>query len=116
MPGNVSDFSNRHFNPLEGSLSQLYPPTIGVSTPKREIALEEMWEVDRFEAESVDGEKFTVVKYQKITKNRNLDGSMSIDSGRSPVLFCLSDGRRVNFIYSETFQIVDTDQIIREVG
>ena len=76
--------------------------------------MEEEWEVDRFEAGSGDGEKFSVVKYQKLTKIQNLDGSSSIDSDRSHVLFRLNDGRRANFIDSETFQIVDTDQIIRK--
>lgn len=77
--------------------------------------MEEEWEVDRFEAESGDGDKFLVVKYQKLTKIRNLDGSSSIDTDRSHVLFRLNDGRRVNFIDSETFQIVDTDKIILKV-
>lgn len=73
-------------------------------------------EIDRFTVKSDEGEMFTLVKYQVTTRTLKLDGSTSIASGKSPTLLRLSDGREVNFIDSETFQIADTKQIIRKVG
>lgn len=73
-------------------------------------------EVDRFTVKSDEGEMFTLVKYQVTTRTLKLDGSTSIAQGKSPALLRLSDGREVNFIDSETFQIADTKQIIRKVG
>lgn len=69
-------------------------------------------EVDRFEVETDDEERLTVVKLQPITKTRN-HGGTSIAGGK-PILR-LTDGRLVRQLDPETFQIVDTDQIIRKV-
>ena len=73
-------------------------------------------EVDRFAVKADDGERFILVEYQATTRTLKLDGSTPIAQGKSPTLLRLSDGREVNFIDSETFQIVDTNQIIRKVG
>ncbi len=73
-------------------------------------------EVDRFAVKTDDGERFILVEYHVTTTTQNLDGNTSIAQGKSPAVLRLSDGRAVNFIDSETFQIVDTDQIIRKVA
>jgi hypothetical protein len=70
--------------------------------------------IARHIAESDDGEAFEVLEYQHYTERRMLSGKqMSVPTVRE---YVLSDGRDVNWIDSETFKIVETDQIIRKVG
>lgn len=70
--------------------------------------------IARHIAESDDGETFEVLEYQHYTQARPLSGSPT----RLPTVreYFLSDGRDVNWVDSETFKIVETDQIIRKVG
>jgi hypothetical protein len=72
-------------------------------------------EIDRFTCRGEDGEEFTVVIWQKFTKFRPLSGPPQEVAGIKDAT--LSDGRHVNFRHGnpETFQILDTDQIITRV-
>jgi hypothetical protein len=69
-------------------------------------------EVDRFDAESEDGEVYTVVVYQEFVEFRSVMGN---DWKPGLQELRLLDGSHVNQIGSETFRILDTDEIIRKV-
>lgn len=71
-------------------------------------------EVDRFQAVADDGEEFTVIVYRQTIKGRDLDGTEWTKLGLPDL--ALVDGSAVNQIDTETFQIVETDKIIRKVG
>lgn len=71
-------------------------------------------ERSRCQAESDNGNTYTVIEFQEYREFRSLNGPDQI----VPSLrrYALSDGRPVNQIDSETFQIVETDEIIRKFG
>ena len=70
-------------------------------------------ETGRFRAVSDDGEGFIVIECQRIIETRTFTGTL-ITKGLKR--FRLSDGSSVNRLDPETFQIVQTQQIIRKVG
>ena len=72
-------------------------------------------EIDRFPCRSEDGDEFTVVIWQKLSTFRPLSGPPQEVAGIKDAT--LSDGRHVNFKSGEidTFQILDTDQIIKRI-
>ena len=70
-------------------------------------------EIDRFQCQSDDGEKFIVIKHQEVVLERRLTGETP--RKKLPVLR-LEDGRVVTPLDAETFKIVDTDQIIRKIS
>lgn len=69
-------------------------------------------EVDRFQAESDDGDVYTVVVFQEFIEFRSMTGNDWKPGLRELKLL---DGSHVNEIDSETFQILDTDEIIRKI-
>ena len=70
--------------------------------------------IDQFNAMGDSGEIFTVLIYQRVDELHALDGS-TIEKRRLPHLVLL-DGRLVNPTDDpNTFQIVETDEIIRKV-
>lgn len=70
-------------------------------------------EIRRFIAETDDGEKFTIIEYQNFTTHRPINGPSQTIPGLKRLT--LLDGSHVNMIDEETFQIVQTDQIIRKI-
>jgi hypothetical protein len=75
-----------------------------------------MWEeIDRFQAVGEDGTVYTVVKrYKPNPAFRRLSGGTSPAGGTTD--FVLSDGRDVNQTKEpESFQILDTGEIIRKI-
>lgn len=71
-------------------------------------------EIDRFETIDEDGDKNTVVCYQRVIETRKLDGSISAIRSRLKEYRTVS-GAHVNALDSETFKIVETDQIVRKI-
>lgn len=73
----------------------------------------EIEESGRWKATSDNGTVHTVIEYQAIEVFRPISGpSTRLKGVRS---LYLSDGRAVNYIDADTFQIVDTDEVIRKV-
>lgn len=73
-----------------------------------------MWEeVERFAAIGDSGRTYTVVIYQRQVEFRPLSGPVQYLKGATDAK--LLDGRDVSPKDSETFEIVDTGEIIRKV-
>ncbi|MFL6843758.1 MAG: hypothetical protein ACJ8ER_02620 [Allosphingosinicella sp.] len=73
-----------------------------------------MWdEVERFAAIGDSGRTYTVVIYQKLIEFRPLSGPVQYAKGAMDAK--LLDGRDVNPKDTETFEIVETGEIIRKV-
>lgn len=72
-----------------------------------------MEEVERFEAEGEAGRRYTVVLLARITHFRDSKGNVARHRGGT--VYQLLDGRHVNMKNASTFQIFDTDEIIRKV-
>lgn len=72
-----------------------------------------MEEVERFTAESADGRRYTVVLWASITEFRDLKGNVTRHRGGTA--YQLLDGRHLNMKDARTFEIFDTDEIIRKV-
>ncbi|WP_256753316.1 hypothetical protein [Mesorhizobium sp. Mes31] len=70
-------------------------------------------ESDRFQARSANGNIYTVIEHQNIIEMRMLDGTTQRAKGTRSLY--LSNGQSVNHIDENTFQIVETDEIIRRV-
>lgn len=70
-------------------------------------------EIARYECEDDNLNEYVVVEYQNYTRFTPISGPPE-DIPTTKELF-LSDGRAVNFIDENTFQIVATDQIIRKI-
>jgi hypothetical protein len=68
--------------------------------------------VGRFDAVSDEGDIYTVVVFQEFTEFRSLIGGSTLPGLQE---FRLLDGSFVNQINPETFQILDTDEILRKV-
>jgi hypothetical protein len=69
-------------------------------------------ETDRFQAGADDGSVETVIEYTS-TPSFKADGRAKTIKGSKE--FSLLNGHSVNQIGSETFQVVETDKIIRKV-
>lgn len=69
--------------------------------------------VEKFQARGLNGKIYTVHIYEAVIEFKPITGP-SITSGGSKVA-ALSDGRHVNWIDDETFQILDNDEIIKRV-
>jgi len=69
--------------------------------------------IDEFEAESDEGEIYTVLTYQRVIETRLLSGE--VRESRGAKRFILNDGSPVNWIDEKTFKIVLTDQVIRKI-
>ena len=72
-----------------------------------------MREIDRHDCEDDDGKEYVVIEYQHYRMWRPLNGPPQ----ETPTVreFLLVDGRDVNQVDDNTFQIVLTDKIIRKV-
>lgn len=70
-------------------------------------------EIERFEAVDGDGARYTVVKLRNLVPFKDTKGNITHSLGGET--FELLDGRHVNPKNSVTFQIYDTDEIIRKV-
>jgi hypothetical protein len=71
-------------------------------------------EINRFKAKSEDGKEYTIIEYQE---EHDVTSMPSEYREWLPGLkrLATSDGLAVNYIDSETFKIVSTDEIIRKV-
>ena len=74
---------------------------------------EEREEIGRFRAISDDGEEFTVIQYRSNIESRAHSEPPTRSKGIAQLT--LTDGRIVNQIDPETYQIVETNQIIRRI-
>jgi hypothetical protein len=70
-------------------------------------------ESDRFEAKDDGGRLYTVVEYQLIIESTPVSGPTSIMKGTKELF--LANGHNVNYIDDDTFEVVETDTIIRRV-
>lgn len=69
--------------------------------------------VDRFMAVDDDGKEYTVIEYRELIEDNKLEaGGPRLGFPR----FALDDGSAVNQIDAKTFQIIETDKIIRKIG
>jgi hypothetical protein len=71
-------------------------------------------EIDRYRCIGDSGREYTVIEYQHIIRTQLKSGPPQ-DVPTTKEWF-LSDGRDVNFIDDNTFQIVLTDEFIRKIG
>ena len=70
-------------------------------------------ETDRFECQDDNGNLYTVIESTRYNVFKAIDGSsQEIEGSKS---FYLLNGHSVNDIDGETFQVVETDLIIRKV-
>ena len=74
---------------------------------KREI------EIDRFPVKTDNGKQYIIVQYQEYIPNGSFDNPQSETAALKS--FFTSTGLLVNRIDSETFQIVETNEIVRKV-
>jgi hypothetical protein len=72
-----------------------------------------MRETDRFSARGDGGANYTVIEYREVLTETPLRGRRAEALGARD--YRLSDGRHVNWIDNETFQILDTNEVIRKV-
>lgn len=70
-------------------------------------------EVQRIQAQGDDGARYTVIEYVWVTELHPISGEPSSVKGARE--WRLDDGRHVNMIDAETFEILDTDEIIRKL-
>lgn len=68
-------------------------------------------EVRRFGAVTADGTQYTVVEWQRYTGRQPLAGAKSRAAGS--IYLTLASGESVNQLDDRTYQIVQTDEIIR---
>lgn len=74
-----------------------------------------MWEeVERFRAVAENGDTFVVVRWRHLVGHRPLRGPTTRHGGAEELR--LDDGRAVNWLTEDRFQILDTDQVIRKLG
>ena len=70
-------------------------------------------EKERFLAQDDSGRVYTVIIHQQVHEHRPLSGpSRTIKGGLRAVL---SDGRSLNRLDAETFEIVQTHEVVRKV-
>jgi hypothetical protein len=70
-------------------------------------------EIGRFRAKGDDGAIYTVIEYQNFTETGILSGFLSPSPGSRELK--LTNGAHVNFLDDNTFQISNTEQIIRRI-
>ena len=70
-------------------------------------------EIARFRARSDSGAEYVIVEYQHFYPASSPEYPGAEVRGQKRLL--TSDGREVNYIDPETFRIVGTDEVIREV-
>jgi hypothetical protein len=70
-------------------------------------------EATRYLTENEDGVQFTVVEWVKIITARPLSGPTSTAKGARR--WTLLNGSAVNYVDENTFQVVETDEILRKV-
>jgi hypothetical protein len=71
-------------------------------------------EINRYRCIGDSSREYTVIEYQNIMRFQPLNGPAQNVPG-TKTLF-LSDGRDVNFVDENTFQIVLTDEFVRKIG
>lgn len=71
-----------------------------------------MIEIDRFVAKTNEGKEYIIVLYQDYIHTEDFQGSEDVE-GQSQYL--TPTGGLVNQLDSETFQILDTNEIVRKV-
>ena len=71
-------------------------------------------EIGRCTAVADDGTMYTVITYQHFTRSNLISGPQQWIPGTKHM--ALLNGESVNYIDDETFQIVQTDEIIRKVS
>jgi hypothetical protein len=70
-------------------------------------------EIDRYQCIGDSGREYTVIERQNFTRVQPLSGPPQ--DVRGTLDWILSDGRDVNFIDDNTFQILDTDEFVRKI-
>lgn len=71
-------------------------------------------EIGRYRCRGDSGREYTVVEYQNYRRFQPVSGpAQNVPTTKE---MFLSDGRDVNFIDDDTFQIVLTDEVIRTIG
>lgn len=77
----------------------------------------ELEERTSFTARGTDhgGTTYIVIEYQEVIY-RTSDHGVKLPEYRGRLVLRLDDGRAVDFVDSETFKIVETDEIIRKIG
>ena len=70
-------------------------------------------EVDRFVAKTDNGKEHIIIKYQEYISEKTVDGV--VHEIEDLLLFITTDGFHVNSIDSKTFEVVETNEIVRKV-
>jgi hypothetical protein len=69
-------------------------------------------EVERFIAKTDKGKEYTIIHYQEYLTANDFDGEDEIEGLEG---YTTSEGLFVNRIDSKTFQIVETNEVVRKV-
>lgn len=69
--------------------------------------------VENFKAKGKDGTIYTVHIYQNISEFKPLSGPKQRAGGTKDAR--LADGRHLNWIDEDTFQVLDNDEIIKRI-
>ena len=70
-------------------------------------------EINRFQAKTDKGKEYTIIEYQQYENTGTFDKPNDITA--TTTRFLTSDGEIVSQIDSETFQIFNTDGVVRKV-
>ena len=70
-------------------------------------------EIERFDAESEDGDRVTIIRWQKVIDTGAQDGTRIHAAGLDS--FTTDDGNDVRLIDDDTFGVVRTEMIVRRV-
>jgi hypothetical protein len=71
-------------------------------------------EIARYQCIGDSGREYTVIEFQHIIRTQLKSGPPQDVLGTKECF--LSDGRDVNFVDDNTFQIVRTDEFVRKIG
>jgi hypothetical protein len=71
-------------------------------------------EIKRYRCIGDGGREYIVIEYQHIMRTQLKSGPPQDVPGNLD--WILLDGREVNFIDDNTFQILDTDEFVRKIG
>jgi hypothetical protein len=71
-------------------------------------------EIKRYRCTGDSGRGYNVIERRNFTRFQPLRGPAQDVPGTQD--WILSDGRHVNFIDDNTFQILDTDEFVRKIG
>jgi hypothetical protein len=77
-------------------------------------AIEIRKEINHYKCIGDSGHQYTVIEYQNFTHFKPLNGPAEDVAGTKGWL--LLGGGYVNFVDDQTFQIVNTDELIRKIG